>query len=328
MLGGALTGVLALVLLHSFGNGSHAGDVLSSGYGIIQAIITGDGTTLTMAVLLAVCAGKILTTSLSIGSGGSGGVFGPSMVIGATLGAVVGKLFHVVMPTVVQHPSTFAIVGMAGFFAAAANTPISTVIMVSELTGNYELLLPAMWVCALAFLVGKRWSIYEKQVSSKLWSPAHSSELADRVFAGAAVAEVFSRTRKFVSLPATASLPEILDATQGTRQRVFPVTDGNGKLVGSFQIDDLTHALHEPAAMQDAISAGELCQSSVLAVRSGERVELAQGLLSQNHVDELLVVEEERPDRVMGILTSADILLAYTRRLSTLRRGGPASVPP
>lgn len=326
MLGGGLTGLLALALLASLGTGSHVGDVLSSGYGIIQAVISSDGASVTMTVLLAVCFGKIVTTSLSIGSGGSGGVFGPSMVIGASVGAWVGKVFHALMPTVVVHPSAFAIVGMAGFFAAAANAPISTVIMVSELTGNYELLVPAMWVCSFAFLVGKRWSIYEKQVPSKLWSPAHSAELAGKVFAGASVADVFSRTRKLVRLPTGASLDEILDATQHTRQRIFPVTRDDGSLAGSFRIDDLTHAMHEPEPAQRAMSALALCGDNALTIGAGERVERAQQLLSRHHVDELLVVDDESRQRVLGIVTSADILLAYTRRLASMLRAEPASV--
>jgi CIC family chloride channel protein len=87
------------------------------------------------------------TTSFSIGSGGSGGVFGPSIVIGGALGGAVGLLMQQLFPGMAIQVGAFVIVGMAGFFAAAANTPISTVIMVSEMTGNYHLLVPSMWVC-------------------------------------------------------------------------------------------------------------------------------------------------------------------------------------
>ena len=97
----------------------------------------------------------------------------PSMVIGGALGGVVGNLFHKLIPTVVTQPGAFVIVGMAGFFSAASHAPISTIIMVSEMTGNYNLLVPAMWVCAIAYIVGRRWSIYENQVSTRADSPAH-----------------------------------------------------------------------------------------------------------------------------------------------------------
>ena len=104
-------------------------------------------------MLLAIALGKILTTSLTIGSGGSGGVFGPSMVIGGCGGGALGIALHHLWPGLVPNPASFVIVGMAGFFAAAAKTPFSTLIIVSEMTGGYHLLLPALWVCVLAFLL-------------------------------------------------------------------------------------------------------------------------------------------------------------------------------
>src|SRR5437016_1885197 len=104
-------------------------------------------------VLLAVSLGKIATTGLTIGSGGSGGVFGPSMVIGGCGGGALGIFLHWLWPPLAPQPASFVIVGMAGFFAAAAKTPFSTLVMVGELTGNYNLLLPTLWVCSISFLL-------------------------------------------------------------------------------------------------------------------------------------------------------------------------------
>ena len=98
-------------------------------------------TSLSAVLLLAIAVGKILTTSLTIGSGGSGGVFGPSMVIGGCAGGSLGVFLHGLWPAAVPHPATFVILGMAGFFAAAAKTPFSTLVIVSEMTGDYRLLL-------------------------------------------------------------------------------------------------------------------------------------------------------------------------------------------
>src|ERR1700683_3631700 len=94
-------------------------------------------------VLLGVALGKILTTSCTIGSGGSGGVFGPSMVIGGCAGGAFGLVVHANWPTLAPQPASFMIMGMAGFFAAAAKTPFSTLIIVCELTGDYRLIVPA-----------------------------------------------------------------------------------------------------------------------------------------------------------------------------------------
>lgn len=126
--------------------------------------------------LFALAIGKIFTTSFSIGSGGSGGVFGPSIVIGGAMGGAVGKIFHIFIPTIVTHPGSFVIVGMAGFFAAASNTPISTIIFISEMTNSYHLLLPSLMVCSICYLLAQRWTIFENQVKSRIDSPAHAGE--------------------------------------------------------------------------------------------------------------------------------------------------------
>ena len=159
--------------------------MLAFGYSAIQDAMTQDGN-VDGAILLAIALGKILTTSLTIGSGGSGGVFGPSMVIGGCGGGALGILFHHFWPALVPHPASFVIVGMAGFFAAAAKTPFSTLIIVSEMTGGYHLLLPALWVCTLAFILSDKQSIYSSQVESRSLSPAHQGSLRARSAGGGA----------------------------------------------------------------------------------------------------------------------------------------------
>ncbi len=117
---------------------------------------------------------KILTTSFSIGSGGSAGIFGPSMVIGASVGGFVGLALYNIMPILAPEPGgAYVVVGMAGFFSGIANTPLSTIIMVSEMTGNYHLLVPSMWVSTLAFLLLRKTKMYENQVAMRSDSPIH-----------------------------------------------------------------------------------------------------------------------------------------------------------
>src|SRR5262249_62172946 len=121
------------------------------------------------------------------GRGGSGGVWGRSMVSGGCGGGALGIVLHWFWPARVPHPATFVIVGMAGFFAAAAKTPVSTLLMVSELTGNYNLLLPTLWVCVIAFLLSDEQSIYSSQLESRSRSPAHQGGYVREVLAGLSV---------------------------------------------------------------------------------------------------------------------------------------------
>src|SRR5690606_33222283 len=128
-------------------------------------------------ILLVIALGKILTTSLTIGAGGSAGVFGPSMVIGGAVGGAVGLYADEWLPDVVAHPGSYALVGMAGFFAAAGKAPISTLVMVSEMTGSYRLIVPALWVSSLSFLLGRSFRLYRSQVPTRVDSDAHRHEM-------------------------------------------------------------------------------------------------------------------------------------------------------
>src|SRR5262249_42093187 len=118
-IGALVTGIVAVAIYYLFGRENQALAVLAFGFGAGQAALH-DPQKIGAELLLAIALGKILTTSLTIGSGGSGGVFGPSMVIGGCGGGALGVFLHRMWPDLVPHPTSFVIVGMAGFFAAAA----------------------------------------------------------------------------------------------------------------------------------------------------------------------------------------------------------------
>ncbi len=326
VIGGFATGAVGLAL-YLLVSDRRVLDVMSTGYGILQDVL-GGGPPVGLGVLLLVAFGKILTTSLTIGSGGSAGVFGPSMVIGGTLGAAVGQVLHSWVPGVVQAPANYAIVGMAGFFAAAANTPLSTIIMVSEMTGNYELLVPAVWVCALSFLVSRRWSIYRSQVPSKVFSPAHFAEYAMVVMGRARVSEVYKKNRRFACVTPDMTLGEAMRATAETRQRIFPVVGPDGHLAGAFHIGELMHALHSDPSAAERRKVRDLMHPAELRVRSSDPVARAHRLMASRGVDELMVTEDRDPTVILGILTGADVLLAYNRRLALVEAEEGLAVRP
>ena len=117
---------------------------------------------------------KAFATSCTVGSGGSGGVFAPALVCGGTLGAAVGLFFARVLPASFGiHPAAFALVGMAGFVASAVRIPLTAIVMVAEISGNHELLLPAMWVCGISFWLNNGWTLYRSQVHCRESSPVH-----------------------------------------------------------------------------------------------------------------------------------------------------------
>lgn len=171
-IGGLVTGAIGFVFP----------DVLGTSYSLIQASFTAgqselfaDFGPLTIAGFVCFFFMKALATSLTVGSGGSGGVFAPALVCGGTLGAAVGLFFARVLPASLGiHPAAFALVGMAGFLASAIRTPLTAIVMVAEISGNHELLVPAMWVCGIAFWLNNGWTLYRSQVHSRESSPVHA----------------------------------------------------------------------------------------------------------------------------------------------------------
>jgi len=318
-IGGMITGGFALLLIEATSDKKYIIDIMDGGYGILQDIFHHGVNQIGLIILLSVAIGKIITTSSTIGSGGSAGVFGPSMVIGGTLGAASGVVLQILFPGIPLHPSTFAIVGMAGFFAAAAKTPLSTIIMVSELTGNYELLMPSMWVCAISYLVARRWSIYKSQVPSKSHSHAHIGEYAHDIFETISAQEAYDKKRHFIIVKTDTAISEILKMSLNSRQRVFPVVNSENQLTGTFRSYDITRFLQN-GNNKDIKTAADLMTTLVLSVHPFETIDFAQKLMLANQVDELLVVDETvMPFKIMGIITTADIMMAYNRRLSEMK---------
>ncbi len=307
-LGGLVTGGLALAVFHVLRD-SRALDVLSFGYGSIQGALRGE---LPLALLLVLAGGKILTTSFSIGSGGSGGVFGPSMVIGGALGGAVGLVAQRLMPEVVTQPGAFVAVGMAGFFSAAANTPISTLVMVSEMTGNYQLLLPALWVCSLAYLMTRRWTLYRSQVASRLDSPAHRGAILGGILRALRVRDVMP-DRPVRTIGQRESLPEVIQEFMHSSQHCFPVVDDQGRMTGLVTLEQIRQFLDE---RDDAIPviADDLATRPTATLTPDDDLDTALQRLMALDVEELPVVADRDVGRVLGILSRRDIMAAYARR--------------
>ncbi len=171
-LGGLTVGAIGLIFP----------DILGTSYPLIQAALTaGDeeffasGGTLTLIAFVVFFFVKVIATSLTVGSGGSGGLFAPAIVCGGALGAATGLLFAQILPSWIGiHPAAFALVGMAGFLASTIRVPITAIVMVAEISGNHALLLPTMWVVGISFWMNNRWSLYRSQVHSHEQSPLYA----------------------------------------------------------------------------------------------------------------------------------------------------------
>jgi CIC family chloride channel protein len=328
-IGAGLTGALGVLLFLAFrpagGKAQHdVLSVMSIGYGYLQEVIhPSDVSAMSILLLLAVGVGKIVATSLTIGSGGSAGTFGPCMVIGATLGTVVGLFFHNVAPGLVdkQHVPIFAILGMVGFFSAAANTPISALLIVSEVTSSYTLLLPAMWVCAIGYILGRGFTLYSAQLPTRRDSPAHRHEFIIDLLKGQRIQAVLDQVkRQFVTVRRDTPLSEIHELITTTTQTSFPIVDEAHIYHGVFDLQDVRRYLYEQL-LGDLTVAQDLSSSDGDLLTPDMDLSEAMSMFAQSKFEELPVVDSPVTKKVVGMLRRRDVIEAYDRRLVEMRAG-------
>jgi CIC family chloride channel protein len=317
-IGAAMAGAVGVGLFFAVGRQTSVLAVLSYGYGILQQALT-DESSLSALLLLAIAVGKIITTSLTIGSGGSGGVFGPSMVIGGCAGGSLGVFLHGVWPAAAPHPATFVILGMAGFFAAAAKTPFSTLIIVSEMTGDYRLLLPALWVCTLAFLLSDEAPLYQSQVASRSLSPAHKGDFVREVLSGLQVRQFLSQGPDALTLRANDPLPVVASQFDRAAYTALPVVGEENALLGVVVLDEL-HLAVKAGTAGVWLLAADLMRSNIQPLHSDDPLDVAMQLFAENDLLVLPVIDDSPRRRVIGLVRRSDLARAYLRKL----QGGPA----
>ncbi len=305
-IGGILTGTLALAMPQ----------VLGFSYGFIQ---DGLNNQVTLWLFLAVALGKILATSFSIGSGGSGGVFGPSVVIGGCIGGAVGVFFHSIMPSVVPNPAAFIIVGMAGFFAGSSNVPITAVIVVSEITASYHLLLPSMLVCSLSFFLCRRWDLYRAQVPAKIDSPAHKGEFFTDIMEDIRVKDIFDDKRAFAVIPEDMSFSQFCKFFSATDQHYFPVVNREGKLSGIFSINDIRHCLFDDADIGDLVLMRDVARKDVITTTPSEDINSLLHKFTVRNIDKIPVVSDQDPTQFLGMISRREVIAFYNEAVNRLK---------
>jgi CIC family chloride channel protein len=304
-LGGLLLGLLALLVPQ----------VLGSGYGWVQMALYGK---VTLWVMLVVCLAKILATSFTISSGGSGGVFAPSLVIGAMLGGAFGATAQTLVPTLVQDPRAYVLVGMAGFFAGVANTPVATLIMVSELTGNYGLLAPLMLVCVVAMVALRRTTIYEKQVPGRIDSPAHLGDFVVDVLEGITVADLRDHGRDAILIPEGMPLSEVIRQIADTESVYYPVVDGSGVMRGILSVNDIRRIFDEEIP-PGLVIARDVAVTEVVTARPDEPLNQTLRKLTVRELDEIPVMDPDHPGRVLFMLSRRAVLARYAAEMEEQR---------
>ncbi len=304
-IGGLLTGAIGFFLP----------ETLSFGYGFAQMALDNQ---LPALFLLALALGKIMTTSFSIGSGGSGGVFGPSVVIGGALGGAVGRIFHEIVPTVVTQPGAFVVVGMAGFFAGVSNTPISTIIFVSEMTNSYHLLLPGLLVCSLTYLISQKWTIYDKQAKSKIDSNAHRGTFFVDILAAIRVKELTEKFRKVQLIPQDMSLKRFRKVFSSSHQHYYPVVDPENRLTGIFSINDIRGVIFDQE-IGDLVRMKDVANPDIIFTTPEEDLNTVLKKCTIRNLQRVPVVRADDHRILIGMLDRRDLIERYNKRVEEMK---------
>lgn len=305
-IGGLLTGIIGFFIPQT----------LAFGYGVLQDALFNN---VSISLLLCVAFGKILTTSFSIGSGGSGGVFGPSIVIGGCLGGAVGLFFHNLMPEIITSPHAMVILGMAGFFSAASNAPISTIIFVSEMTNSYELLLPSFLVCLLCYILAKDWSIYREQVKNRAASPAHAGEFFHDILKSYYVFDIKDHIKEVKVVPENMTFTDFKKFFSTTQQHYFPVVNKKGEFVGIFSSTDIRGVLFED--LGPLILVKDIATTHIISTNFKEDLHTVMKKFTQKNIDSIPVVDYRNPKKLIGMLRRREVISFYNKKVDEITQG-------
>ncbi len=288
--GGLATGVIGIFFL----------SVLGTGYGWTQIALDGNFLLFPPLLILAAVVAEMFSLSLTLGSGGSGGIFGPSIVIGGLLGTTIGYGLNLLVPSIVPSPSDFAIVGMMAFFAADGKAPISTIVLVAEMSGGYGLLAPSMFAVAPAFLLSGDRSVFPSQVPTRFESPAHAEEFEALELERTSVSHVM------VTNPKTVAPMDTLDVVQRKmtdgKFDVIPVVEASGKFVGVVLSKDFGDLSEAQKRSRDAKS---LSRSDYPSCKPSDDLYVALKPMMVANVGTIPVVSEE--GLLLGVVARRDI---------------------
>lgn len=311
-LGGLGIGVMGLFFPQIFG----------VGYETIDAALN---STLGWQIALALVFFKLFATSLSLGSGGSGGIFAPSLFLGAMLGSAYGGLVNEFVTGSSITPGAFALVAMGGVVAAATHGPISAILIIFEMSNDYKIILPLMITCILAAVIAMRLkdeSIYTLKLKLR----------GINLFEGRETNVLKSLTVKSIYNPTVELLLEsepfdhIVDKMANSNHSQFYVIDNENRLKGSISINEIRQTITEYENLKHLLIAGDIMNSNVVTVNIDDNLDNVMKEFGRFNLDELPVITNENGHKILGTVWQQDIIEAYNRQVFLKDMSGELSV--
>jgi CIC family chloride channel protein len=309
-LGGLCIGGIGIFFPHIFGVGYETIDLA------LQS-------SLAWYLLLLFMGLKLMATSLTIGSGGSGGIFAPSLFLGASLGGFVGTVVHSLIPASTASPGAYALVGMGAVAAGAMHAPITSILIIFELTDDYRIILPLMIACIISVLITtrlKKESIYTLKLSRRGLDLFRGREV--NVLRSLKVSQVMSTDCERLSL--NAPFQKILDLTVKSPHSEFFVVDEDGHLLGVVSIHDVRKVLRESEALDSLLLAYDLLNPIHHYFTPSDSLDIIMKAFSELDMDELPVINNDRERIFIGTISKNDVIETYNTEM--LKRDTVSSV--
>ena len=300
-LGGIGIGLIALVFPQ----------IMGVGYDSINNALYGN---MIWYVALALIFMKILATSLTLGSGGSGGIFAPSLFMGAMLGYFFGSFVHTYFPDITASPGAYALVAMGGLVAGTTRAPITAIIIVFELTNDYRIILPLMITCIMSMIVStklSRESIYTLKLV--LRNIGIKEGMETNVMESIPVKNVYRKD--FETINVTDNFNQIVNRVIRGKENDFPVVNKDGRVSGMISIHDIKDSIYEKESLQNLLIAGDISNQFYETLLPDESCQIALDKFRKYSFDGLPVVNDKDSNKIIGVLWRKDIQDAYDREI-------------
>jgi CIC family chloride channel protein len=262
-------------------------------------------------LLLVLIVVKIMATSITIGSGGSGGIFAPSLFLGAMAGGFFGAVVNQFFPTVTASPGAYSIVGMGAVVSATTHGPLSAMLILFEMTGNYKIILPLMLSCILATIFAGQLmkdSIYTLKLSRRGVNIREGKEI--NVLKSMFVKDVMNRHVETIT--ESSALVDMTDKISKSKYNSFPVLNAENKLAGILSFNDYSEAIFDEN-LRDLVVAKDLASEDVVTVLADDDLYTALEKISRKDFSTMPVVSPDDPAEMVGIVTRRDIIGAYEK---------------
>jgi CIC family chloride channel protein len=297
-LGGLLIGLLFIKWPYVFG----------VGYGSINLALKNNMPVLLLLTLVFI---KILATSITLGSGGSGGIFAPSLFIGAMTGGFFGWCMHELFPTITASYGAYALVGMGALVAGTTHAPITAILIIFELTGTYKIILPLMISCILSVIITttlKEGSIYTIKLLRRGVDIKRGWEQS--ILQSIKIREIMND--RVVTIPESMPLVDIINCLKWHDISYLHVVNERGELTGIISFRDIRPVLQEET-LKRLIVARDIATTEVITIHPSDNLQVALEEMGDRGISQLPVVEEYGAKKVIGTISKKDVLAAYER---------------